>query len=82
MNAHTRPVLARKAKLRVDPSSGDTLLLYPESGLALNESAAAIVRLCDGRAASEIAAELGAPIADVLGLLEALFERGLVKEAS
>ncbi len=82
MNAHTRPVLARKAKLRVDRLSGQTLLLYPESGLALNESAAAIVRSCDGRQVSEIAAALGAPLADVLGFLEALFERGLVKEAS
>lgn len=82
MNGRTRPVLSRKAKLRIDPLSGSTLLLYPESGLLLNDSAAAIVRLCDGREARDIAAVLGAPLADVIVLLEALFDRGLVKEAS
>jgi DNA-binding IclR family transcriptional regulator len=40
------------------------------------------VRLCDGRAVRDIAAALDAPLADVIGLLEALAERGLVKEAS
>lgn len=82
MNADARPTLSRKAKLRTDHLTGDTLLLYPEHGLLLNESAAAIVRLCDGRAVRDIAAALDAPLADVLGLLEALAERGLVKEAS
>lgn len=82
MNARTRPVLAKKAKLRRDPISGQMLLLYPERGLVLNDSAAAIVHLCDGREAGDIARTLEAPLADVLGLLDALFERGLVKEIS
>ena len=82
MNARTRPMLAQKAKLRRDPITGQTLLLYPERGLVLNDSAAAIVRLCDGREAGDIARALEAPLADVLGLLDALFERGLVKEVS
>lgn len=80
MNADARPTLARKVKVQRDSLTGDTLLLYPEHGLLLNESAAAIVRLCDGRAVREIAAALDAPLADVIGLLDALAERGLVKD--
>ncbi len=82
MNQESRLVLSRKAKLRVDRLTGETLLLYPEHGLLLNESAAAIVRLCDGREVRDIAAALDAPLSDVLALLEALAERGLLKEAS
>jgi hypothetical protein len=78
LSADSRPQLARKARVRTDRLTGETLLLYPEHGLILNSSAAAIVRLCDGRSAGEIAAELGAPLADVLELLTALNERGLV----
>jgi hypothetical protein len=78
LSADSRPQLARKARLRTDKLTGETLLLYPEHGLVLNPSAAAIVRLCDGRSAGEIAAELGAPLDDVLELLAALADRGLV----
>jgi pyrroloquinoline quinone biosynthesis protein D len=78
LSADSRPQLARKARLRTDRLTGETLLLYPEHGLVLNASAAAILRLCDGRPAGNIAAELGAPLADVLDVLAALSERGLV----
>lgn len=77
-SADSRPQLARKARLRTDRLTGETLLLYPEHGLVLNASAAAILRLCDGRSASDIAAELGAPLSDVLDFLATLGERGLV----
>lgn len=76
--ADSRPQLARKARLRTDRLTGETLLLYPEHGLVLNPSAAAILRLCDGRSAGDIAAELGAPLADILEFLATLSERGLV----
>jgi len=79
LSGDSRPRLARKARLRTDRITGETLLLYPEHGLVLNDSAAAILRLCDGRSAGEIAGELEAPLADVLELLDALAERGLVK---
>jgi coenzyme PQQ biosynthesis protein PqqD len=79
LSADSRPRLARKARLRTDRLTGETLLLYPEHGLILNPSAAAILRLCDGRSVGDIAAELAAPLADVLELLAALSERGLVK---
>ncbi|HEY0478793.1 MAG TPA: PqqD family peptide modification chaperone [Kofleriaceae bacterium] len=78
VTADSRPRLARKARLRTDRLTGDTLLLYPEHGLVLNPSAAAILRLCDGRSAADIAAALGAPLGDVLEFLAALSDRGLV----
>lgn len=79
LSADCRPHLAPKARLRTDRLTGQTLLLYPEHGLVLNQSAAAILRLCDGRSAADIAAELAAPLADILELLTVLSERGLVK---
>jgi hypothetical protein len=78
LSADSRPQLARKARLRTDRISGETLLLYPEHGLVLNPSAAAILRLCDGRAVRDIAADLAAPIDDILDFLAALSDRGLV----
>jgi coenzyme PQQ biosynthesis protein PqqD len=78
LSPDSRPQLARKARLRADRLSGETLLLYPEHGLRLNPSAAAILRLCDGRAVREIADELDAPLDDVLEFLTALSDRGLV----
>ncbi|MGH7292628.1 MAG: pyrroloquinoline quinone biosynthesis peptide chaperone PqqD [Myxococcota bacterium] len=56
-----RPKLAAKARLRVDGISGKTLLLYPERGLALNETGAEILGLCTGELqVSEIIAALAA----------------------
>ena len=46
-----RPKLAPKVRLRVDRVSGQTLLLYPEKGLALNPTAAEICGLCTGELA-------------------------------
>lgn len=43
-----RPRLASKAKLRLDKKTGQQVLLYPEKGLALNATGAAIVGLCTG----------------------------------
>jgi len=76
----SRPQLARKARLRTDRLTGETLLLYPEHGLVLNASAAAILRLCDGRSVGDIAAELAAPLTDIVEFLATLSERGLVTE--
>jgi coenzyme PQQ biosynthesis protein PqqD len=78
VSADSRPQLARKARLRTDRISGETMLLYPEHGLMLNPSAAAILRLCDGRSVRDIAAELAAPLDDVLEFLTTLSDRGLV----
>jgi coenzyme PQQ biosynthesis protein PqqD len=44
----TKPRLARKARLRFDRKTGRTMLLYPEKGLTLTETAAEILGLCSG----------------------------------
>jgi coenzyme PQQ biosynthesis protein PqqD len=46
--AEARPRLARMARLRFDRHAQRHMLLYPERGLALNASAAAIAQLCTG----------------------------------
>jgi coenzyme PQQ biosynthesis protein PqqD len=84
-----RPRLARKVRLRRDRREGRLFLLYPERGLALNETAAAIVERCDGtRTAEQIAGELcqltaGAEhervAADTRAFLAHLAARGLIE---
>ena len=63
------------------------MLLYPEHGLLLNDSAAAILQLCDGQATIATIAQTlaeksgGAPSkveADVLAFVATMLERGLV----
>ncbi|MGC2274742.1 MAG: pyrroloquinoline quinone biosynthesis peptide chaperone PqqD [Candidatus Binatus sp.] len=50
-----RPRLAARARLKFDPVAKQELILFPEAALALNETGAAIVRLCDGaRSINEI----------------------------
>ena len=44
----SRPRLAPKARIRFDRRGQQYMLLYPEKGLALNATAAAIVTLCTG----------------------------------
>ena len=80
MTPESRPRLASKARLRHDRIANADMLLYPEHGLVLNASAAAIVRALDGRSVAEIAAALAAPVGDVLELLTTLAARGLVRE--
>ena len=82
-----RPRLAPKARLRVDKLSQRTLLLYPERGLALNETAAEILELCTGeRRVSEIIDTLAARHGpsdtlehEVCGFLQKLVERNLLR---
>jgi pyrroloquinoline quinone biosynthesis protein D len=85
LDTHVR--LARKVRLRRDPQSNKMMLLYPERGLALSDSAADVAALCDGRTAGAIAVELCARYAgvareqvehDVLAFLRSLAERGLL----
>ena len=84
-----KPALAPKARLRFDRTSGGYLLLYPERGLALNATAASILRLCDGGLTVDgmveklqgeyldrSAEELRR---DVLEFLEEMAKRGLVQ---
>ena len=82
------PRLARKARLRFDRHSQSHMIVYPERGLALNESAAEIAKRCDGtRSIAEIAAELAAVAnvpaneiePDVVAFVEGLAKKGLLE---
>jgi coenzyme PQQ biosynthesis protein PqqD len=84
----TRLRLARQVRLRLDPRSGKQMLLYPERGLELNESAARVAALCaEERTVADIvermtATAAGAPRqrveSEVLAFLRALEDRGLL----
>jgi PqqA peptide cyclase len=48
-----KPKLSSKARIRKDPRDGTPVLLSPERGLRLSETAAAILDLCDGSRTTE-----------------------------
>jgi len=86
-----KPKLAPKAKLRLDPKTGKYVLLYPEKGLLLNATGAAILKRCTGELTlSEIVDELAHEFpgesdalgSDVLAFVHGLLERGLVQAES
>ena len=81
----TKPRLANGVRLRWDDVRETHVLLYPEGALVLNETAAAVLELCDGeRTLEEIVDTLserfdGADVRnDVESLVAAIAERGLV----
>jgi coenzyme PQQ biosynthesis protein PqqD len=86
----SRPRLAAKARLRFDERSGKHMLLYPERGLELTDTAARITKLCgEGRSVAAMVDEMTAAFpgeprarveAEVLTLLRALDDRGLLIE--
>jgi pyrroloquinoline quinone biosynthesis protein D len=49
-----QPTLARGVRLQTDPKTGNSVLLFPEGVLELNETAQEILTRCDGRTVSEI----------------------------
>jgi coenzyme PQQ biosynthesis protein PqqD len=81
-----RPVLARGARYRWDGLRRQHQLVFPEGVLVLNETAAAVVRLCDGRSTEELVAALegefpGAyPAGDVAEFLQRLARKGLLRD--
>jgi len=84
-----RPRLVDGARLRYDDVREQHLLLVPEGAVRLNETAAQVLELCDGRRSlEEIAAVLsqrysGADVsADVRELLGRMVEHGLVVDAA
>jgi len=87
--ASARPKLASKAKLRLDPKTQKQVLLYPEKGLELNATGAAIVVLCTGEHSfEEIVARLREQFSQgdasalsehVAAFLTTLAERGLIE---
>lgn len=83
-----KPKLAPKTKLRLDPKTGKYILLYPEKGLLLNPTGAAILKRCNGEQPlsaiiSELALEFQADPAvlqpEVLGFVQGLLDRGLLQ---
>ena len=83
-----RPRLVDGARLQYDDVRGEHVLLIPEGAVRLNETAAQVLELCDGRTLDEIAAVLseryqGTDVTDdVRELVEAMGERGLVIDAA
>ena len=49
-----QPTLARGVRLQTDSKTGNSVLLFPEGILELNETAEEIVTRCDGRTVSQI----------------------------
>ncbi len=84
-----RPRLAARARLKFDQIANQDLILFPEAALALNETGAAIVRLCDGaHSTSEIVELLSKNhgdvdrdmlMHDVMGFLDSIRKRGLLQ---
>jgi pyrroloquinoline quinone biosynthesis protein D len=84
----TRPKMPPYLKLRHDAGRGRWVLLAPERILSPDQTAVAVLQLCDGqRTVEEIAAKLAeeysAPAdvieADVLELLQDLADKGYIK---
>ena len=84
-----RPRLNRKVRLRLDRRTGRYMLLYPERGLELNETALEIARLCTGEwTVDDIVQHLARAFHDAFLLeikrdtrhfLDTLAERGLLQ---
>jgi coenzyme PQQ biosynthesis protein PqqD len=49
-----QPTLARGVRLQTDSKTGNSVLLFPEGVLELNETAQEILTRCDGRTVTEI----------------------------
>lgn len=91
ISLESRPRLAAKVRLRYDRKAERYMLLYPEKGLVLNPTAADVAQLCTGEhtvgaIVVQLAAKYGQDVPtverEVMNLLIALAERGLVQEAT
>jgi coenzyme PQQ biosynthesis protein PqqD len=88
----SRPRLAPKARVRFDRRGQQYMLLYPEKGLALNSTAAAVVALCTGEhTVAAIVEQLAARASaeprerverEILAFLQVVADRGLVKDGA
>jgi coenzyme PQQ biosynthesis protein PqqD len=88
LSLELKPKLAPKTKLRLDPKTGKFILLYPEKGLLLNPTGAAILKLCDGERslsaivealAEEFRADAAVLRVEVLAFVQGLLDRGLLR---
>jgi pyrroloquinoline quinone biosynthesis protein D len=85
----TRPRLVTGARLRYDEVREEHVLLIPEGAVRLNPTAAEVLGLCDGeRSLDDIVGALGARYGgadvrdDILELVDAMAQRGLVVDAA
>ena len=82
-----RPVLMRHARYRWDNVRREHHVVFPEGVLVLNETGAAIVKLCDGRPTVDLIAAVAeqfpgeSPAADVHAFLDRLAKKGLLRDA-
>jgi pyrroloquinoline quinone biosynthesis protein D len=82
-----QPRLARGVRLQTDSKTGNSVLLFPEGVLELNETAQDIVSRCDGRTLGEIIQTLAEEyeidpqvlVADVQEILSDLQQRKLIE---
>ena len=84
----TRPFLPAYLKLRHDPGRGWWVLLAPERILTPDETAVAVLKLCDGKRTVEeiaeaLAKDYAAPVdvirKDVVELLQGLADKAYIK---
>lgn len=81
-----RPRLVRHARYRWDEIRRQHQLVFPEGILILNDSGAAIVRLCDGRSVEELVIALAQQFVDrpseeeVFEFLTRLAKKGLLRD--
>ena len=54
IGSSAQPRLARGVRLQTDSKTGNSVLLFPEGVLELNETAQEILTRCDGRTVSDI----------------------------
>jgi coenzyme PQQ biosynthesis protein PqqD len=79
-----RPQLRRGVRTGIDPLSGETVLLFPEGVIILNETAAAVIRQCDGcHSVAEVVQVVGAEyddvaVEDVISLMRDLITQNLL----
>src|ERR1700726_1851987 len=86
----SRPVLPRHAKLKFDATRQVWVILAPERGLAPDEIAGGVLKLCGGarsvgemidQLAAKYTAERGAIATDVIAMLQDLADKGFLTEA-
>ncbi len=88
VGADSKPTLPRHIKLRHDQGRGRWIILAPERVFSPDETAVAVLNLCDGqRSVSDIAktlsAEYQAPLEeiekDIVAMLQDLADKGVIK---
>ncbi len=85
----TRPILPRYVRMHQDAGRGRWVLLAPERIIEPNEIAVAVLNLCDGvrtvggiadALASAYEAPRGEILADIIGLLQGLADKGYIHD--